>query len=111
MDEATEVSRVRVVFDSDLDRVTLPGDRVEQQHSMRANVKPDSPVMTMPKTLAKVFALEVETENGWEGIIFETENLRRLITLPICRPVTGIRLTVMETWGAENVHIMSLDFE
>ena len=111
MDEAVEVSRVRVVFDSDLDRVTLPGDRCEQQHSMRASVKPDSPVMTMPKTLAKVYALEVETENGWEGVIFETENLRRLITLPVCRPVTGIRLTVMETWGAPDVHIMSFDFE
>jgi len=111
MDKAVEVSRVRVVFDSDLDRVTLPGDRCEQQHSMRASVKPDSPVMTMPKTLAKVYSLEVETENGWEGVIFETENLRRLITLPVCRSVTGIRLTVMETWGAENVHIMSFDFE
>jgi len=111
MDTPTEVSRVRVVFDSDLDRVTLPGDKCERTHTMRASVKPDSPVMCMPKTLAKVFSIEVETEAGWEGVIFETENLRRLVSVPICRAVTGIRLTVMETWGAQDVHIMSFDFE
>ena len=111
MDIPTEVSRVRVVFDSDLDRVTLPGDKCERTHNMRASVKPDSPVMCMPKTLAKVFSIEVETEAGWEGVIFETENLRRLVSVPICRAVTGIRLTVMETWGAQDVHIMSFDFE
>lgn len=111
MAELTPVSRVRVVFDSDLNRDTLPGDSTERTHGTRACTKPDSPVMTMPQTLAKVYALEVETESGWEGILFETENIRRLITAPICRDVTGIRLTVMETWGAENVHILSFDFE
>ena len=111
MEQPTEVSRVRVVFDSDLNRITLPGDRVERTHSMRASVKPDSPKMAMPTTLAKVYSLEVETENGWEGVLFETENLRRLVTAPICRAVTGIRLTVMETWGMDEVHILSFDFE
>jgi len=111
MEEPVEVSRVRVVFDSDLNRVTLPGDAIERGHGTRACVKPDSPVMCMPKTLAKVYSLEIETENGWEGVIFETENIRRLITISVCRPITGIRLTVMETWGAETVHIMSFDFE
>lgn len=111
MDEPVEVSRVRVVFDSDLNRVTLPGDGIERAHSMRSNVKPDSPVMTMPKTLARAFALEIETENGWEGVLFETENMRRLVTAPIGRAVTGIRLRVLATWGAENVHLFSFDFE
>lgn len=111
MESPTEVSRMRIVFDSDLNRVTLPGDGVEQYHGMRSNVKPDSPVMAMPKTLAKVFSLEVETESGWEGVIFENENIRRLVTVPVGRAVTGIRLSVMETWGADSVHIMSFDFE
>ncbi|MBE6559695.1 MAG: FAD-dependent oxidoreductase [Ruminococcaceae bacterium] len=112
MDEPTEVSRVRVIFDSDLDRITLPGDKCERTHSMRgASLTPESPVMCMPKTLAKVYSLEIETENGWEGVLFETENLRRLVTAPVCRKVTGIRLAVMETWGADDVHIMSFDFE
>ena len=111
MDQPTEVSRVRVVFDSDLNRITLPGDSIERTKSMRASLRLDTPRSCMPKTLAKVYSLEIETENGWEGVLFETENLRRLVTAPICRAVTGIRLTVQETWGEENVHIMSFDFE
>lgn len=90
MDEPYEVTRTRIVFDSDPDRASETG---------------------MPKTLAKVYALEIETENGWEGILFENENTRRVITAAICRSVTGIRLTVMETWGDAGVHLLSFDFE
>lgn len=92
MEEPVEVSRVRVVFDSDLSRNGGASD-------------------APPKTLAKVFAIEIETEDGWDGLLFDTENVRRLITLPVCRAVTGIRLTVMETWGAPDVHMLSFDFE
>ncbi len=91
MDAPVEVTRVRIVFDSDPDR-------------------PDAPA-GMPAALAKVFALEVETPDGWEGILFENGNARRLVTAAVCRPVTGIRLTVMETWGAAGVHLLAFDFE
>lgn len=90
MDTPVEVTRVRIVFDSDSDRPDAAG---------------------MPAALAKVFALEVETPAGWEGVLFENENARRLVTAAVCRPVTGIRLTVMETWGAGGVHLLSFDFE
>ncbi len=81
MDEPVDVSRARIVFDAD-------GD-----------------------ALAKVYALEIEADGEWEGILFENENRHRLVTAAICRPITGIRLTVMQTWGAENVHIFAFDFE
>ncbi len=87
MDAPVDVTRVRIVFDS------------------------DAAGRGMPASLAKVFALEVETQNGWEGVLFENENARRLVTAAICRPVTGIRLTVMETWGADGVHLLGFDFE
>lgn len=84
MDEPTEISRIRIIFDAD---------------------SPDA------SSLSKVFYLEIEDDNGWEGILFENENVRRLLTAAVCRPVTGIRLTVMETWGADDVHLFSFDFE
>ncbi len=87
MDMPVEVIRTRIVFDAE-------GD-----------------TGGMPPALAKVYALEIETENGWEGILFENENTRRVITAAVCRPLTGIRLTVMETWGADGVHLLSFDFE
>ncbi len=81
MDEGALVTRARIVFDAD------------------------------GAALAKVYALEIEADGEWEGILFENENKRRLVTAAICRPITGIRLTVMETWGAENVHLFAFDFE
>ncbi len=90
-DAPVDVTRVRIVFDSDLNR--------------------DADTPGMPGTLAKVFALEAETEAGWEGILFENENRRRLVTAAVCRPVTGIRLTVLESWGGGPVRLLSFDFE
>lgn len=84
MDEPTEVSRIRIVFDADGENAAA---------------------------LSKVFYLEIETDGDWHGVLFENENVRRLVSAAVCRPVTGIRLTVMDTWGAENVHLFSFDFE
>jgi hypothetical protein len=58
------VKEARIVFDSDLDRVTLPGDGVERGHSMRANIKPDSPVMHMPYTLCRSFTVYIKNGDG-----------------------------------------------
>ncbi len=87
MDEPVNVTRARIVFDDERDRYC---------HEY---------------ALARVYALEIEADGEWEGILFENENWRRLVTAAICRPITGIRLTVMETWGAEDVHLFSFDFE
>ncbi len=91
MDTPALVTRVRIVFDSDLDR---PADSA-----------------LMPPSLGRAFALEVESEGEWEGVLFETDNSRRLLTASICRPVTGIRLSLLSTWGEATVRLFSFDFE
>ncbi len=98
-DKPCFIKEVRIVFDSDLDRNTLPGNPVERQHSMRANILPDSPVMCMPKTLCRSFSVIAENENGIESIIFETtQNRRRLITAPINLICKSVRLKVNTNW-------------
>jgi len=97
---AETVEEVRIIFDSDLDRVTLPGDGVERIHSMRANVLPDSPVMHLPLTLCRSYRLEGLTADGaWEVLAEENENRRRLVLIPVDRMLKAIRLIPLSTWG------------
>ncbi len=107
----THVKEARLVFDSDLERRTLPGDECERLHGMRANVVPESPVMRLPITLAKTYRVEVLTENGWECVSENTENYLRCVQVPIDRVVSAVRFTVDECWFARigDIHVFSFD--
>lgn len=94
------VSEIKIVFDSDLTRSTYETNDCEKHHSTRCNILADSPVMHMPKTLAKAFEVEVLTEGGERiRVLSERENKRRNILLPVGCKVREIALTVLENWG------------
>lgn len=107
--EAMEIESMRIVFDSDLDRTTLPGDGCERGHSMRANVKPDSPVMTMPSALCRSYELKAETESG-EIITLErkNENIKRLVRVKIGRKIRSVSFTPLSSWCGGPVGIFSM---
>jgi hypothetical protein len=111
--EPAFVKRVRIVFDSDLDRVTLPGDGVERYHSMRANIKPDSPVMCMPKTLCRAFSVEIKTPDGHiTEIASAADNIKRLVVLPVGKEVIAVRLNIISDWGAnKKVNLFSFEVD
>lgn len=106
------VREVRIVFDSDLRRATLPGDDCERGHSMRANITPESPVMTMPQTLVKSYRLECCMPDGtWETVVEEVENIRRLVLVSVEKPVTAVRLTPLSLWNEEATEARVFAFE
>lgn len=91
-DEPVTVGEVRIIFDSDLDRETLPGDHCERTHTMRANLLPTSPVMHLPTTLCKSYTVEAVCADGSViRLAEENNNLRRLVQIPVGREVTEIR--------------------
>lgn len=103
---------VHVVFDSDLNRDTLPGCLNERWHVTRANVMLSSPQTCMPKTLCKSFRLIAETEDGESTILSAEENLRRAYHCPISAPVKAIRLEMTENWGGTDAtNLVSFDFQ
>ena len=112
-DADTPVKRIRLLFDSDLDRETLPIEqRIERMHSMRANVPLNAPVLTMPKTLMKSYRVEVLSKGQWEIVAEDTENIRRLAVIPLGRSVRGIRVTLLGDWGdREQLHLFSFDVD
>ncbi|MEA4822730.1 MAG: FAD-dependent oxidoreductase [Clostridiaceae bacterium] len=107
------VNRVRLLFDSDLDRVTLPIDNwVERIHSMRSNVYKNAPRLCMPKTLMKSYSVEALTVDGWVTLADECCNLRRLTVIPVGKTVSAVRIKLREDWGARpKLHLFSFDVD
>ena len=79
---------------------------------MRANLLPDSPVMYVPKTLIRSFALYGVLENGEEVLIDQRDDFHNFyINIPIRRELCGLRFLPLSTWGdSDSVHIFSFDF-
>ncbi len=108
--KSEKINSVHIVFDSDLDRKTVPGDRVEKYHSMRANVLLDSPVMHLPTTLCKSFRIECERSGEVKTFEFD-KNLKRSYHINLGESYDVIRLVPLSNWGeSEETKVVSFDF-
>lgn len=99
---AQKINGVKIVFDSDFLRKTVGSENVfEKYHSTRANVQSDSPVMNVPKTLAKAFIVSGITEDGKEVTLFKTDrNLKRNVIIEANGEYKSVSLKVTENFGA-----------
>ena len=106
------IENIHIAFDSDLDRVTLPGDKCERRHSMRANVFPDSPVMHLPLTLVKEYEIFVTDECGNRVLLAsDAENCKQTLNFAPDYPISAIELKVCADHGGNaDIHVFSFDF-
>lgn len=109
---STEIHEIRLIFDSDLDRETLPGSYCERYHAMRCNLLPTSPVMHLPTTLCRAFRIEAEFNDGTRKVICdEDKNIYRRVCVPVNGGlVTAIYLKMTEAnCSGDEMRIFSLD--
>ncbi|MBQ8388779.1 MAG: FAD-dependent oxidoreductase [Clostridia bacterium] len=101
------VDRVRIVFDSDLDRETLKGGIQEICDCPTVCNRPlNMESYTFPSTMVRGFELAVDGE-----VIFKTEdNCQRLVKIPVGRVASTVILRPLTTYGDSNAHIFSFDF-
>ncbi|MBE5761118.1 MAG: FAD-dependent oxidoreductase [Clostridiales bacterium] len=109
--EADNIASIHIVFDSDLNRDTLPGSQCERTHSTRANVRLDSPQMHMPKTLCRSFVLIGEL-NGEKTVLLDIDdNRKRAYHVKTNRKFDAITLIPKSSWGeGDQVAVISFDF-
>lgn len=106
-----EVNSIHIVFDSDLERKTLPGSICEQMHSTRANQRLDSPQMHMPTTLCKEFILTGKLNGKQTKLLHITNNRKRSYHITPCTTFDKLILTPIENWGdTDTTNIISFDF-
>ncbi len=108
----TVIDSVRLTFDSDLDRKTLPGDPCERRHITRCNLLPDSPVMHMPTTLVKHYRIYTEDADGNRTFVRE-EDCNRLctVTVPIGKKITKIIFVPLSKWETEDGNVTLFAFD
>lgn len=110
--DATTVKSAHIVFDSDLNRNTLPGGKCEREHSMRANVRLDCPQMHMPLTLCREFVLYGEKDGVRNEILHVTDNRKRSYHIAVGERFDALVLLPIDSWGDKSrIPIVSFDFE
>ena len=109
-DQPQAVSHVRIIFDSDLNRTTLPECEARRQRNMLHNRPLNWPDGYVPKTVTKSFRIEgVRADGTVDVLIDERENHQRLYARDISGEYAAVRLIPTETWGAEKCHLFSFD--
>lgn len=104
------ISSVRLVFDSDLDRKTLPEEEAALRRPMFHNMLLKREASYTPKTLVKDFDLTYKTAEG-EKTIEVRGNYQRLVRVALPEKAREVTLRVLATNGSEKVHIFAMDIQ
>ena len=107
----SELKRVHIVFDSDLNRNTLDGGWIDRTHNTRILKRLDSPDLRMPATLCRAFKL-IGTRGGEEIELLSVEdNRKRAYDLKLSGKFDSLTLIPMSLWGeGEYISVISFDF-
>ena len=108
---ASAVESVHLVFDSDLNRKTLPGSWVEQTRCMRSNQRLDHPQTALPTTLCKAFEVTGYLDGKAVFSLQVEENRKRSHHIKLGQTFDTLTLTLKESWGDENIPVISFDFK
>ncbi len=99
----TELSSLRLVFDSDLARTTR---NMPSYHSLAGQS------FAPPPQLVKAFRIELQDGAGiWREWKTVADNRRRLVRLELGVRARALRFTALETWGAPSVRLFAMDVE
>nr|WP_300819645.1 FAD-dependent oxidoreductase [uncultured Acetatifactor sp.] len=107
------ISRIRLVFDSDLDRSTLPWPENRMNRNMFHNRRLCYVPSHMPATMLKRYRIAARCLDGGSRIVVqEDHNYLRLrkyaVDIADCIELT---LEPLETWGSEEVRIFAFEAE
>ncbi len=100
--EQKKISRIRLVFDSDL-------SRRDKNMPCCFPLKDDS--CKVPATLVREYKVMAITKDGEKELLHVKDNHQRLVYHPVETEATEIRVVPLSTWGAENCHIFAMDVE
>lgn len=110
-DSPAAIEQIRLVFDSDLDRQTLPAVEADLRRGMFHNRHLCLEHTHPPKTLIRKFRIWGCFADGHEEILVdETNNYQRLRRYSIEKEgLSAIRLEPLETWGTEEFRLFAFE--
>lgn len=106
----TPVKKIRMIFDSDLNRTECHGNPIMARYPMLCNKTYDMPDFGFPKTMVQDFIIEYLDENDeWKLLKHVENNYQRLVVLNCNVNSLAVRFTANKTWGWEKVHLFAFD--
>ena len=99
-DSDTEISGIRLVFDSDLNR---------DYHNMPCSYPLVQTKFKLPETLIKEYKIEIISENGAVESLYIDDNHQRFVKHKINRKANKIRFVPIKSWGCSELRLF--DFE
>ena len=100
-EKEVKISKLRIVFDSDLcDSKRMPHIWPLGEH-----------LQGLPKCMVKSYTVDIRQNGVWKSLIYETDNYQRNVVHLVNDTVDAVRLTVHESYGAEEFRVFSLYIE
>jgi len=96
-DEPRHVERATAIVDSALHK--------NIQLSYHRN---DDQLTAPPPELPRAFRIEGLEGESWEPVARIAESRRRLVRVPVARPLSAVRFVLEETWGGDPSHLYAL---
>ncbi|MHB9033387.1 MAG: FAD-dependent oxidoreductase [Anaerolineae bacterium] len=87
--------------DRQVDLATLVVDSALDQLIAMSNLQPDNQLLHTPDVMPRELLLEVLIAGQWQPLEKIVNNYQRLVRVAVQRKVTGIRCTLLRTWGAD----------
>lgn len=108
--EAAFVEKIRLVFDSDLNRNTFPKCERELGRSMLANRPLNWPEGYVPPTMTKAYTLAWQDEQEqWHELCAVTENHCRLRVHQLKQKAKAVCFIPYETYGCAESHVFAFE--
>lgn len=101
--------KIRIVFDSDLNRDTLPESERRLKRNMFHNTLLGREASYVPKTVIKSFRVILTAPDGKERTISVDDNYQRLAYVPCGEAVKSVKLIFEETHGADDFRVFAVD--
>lgn len=99
---------VRVLLDNDIAGRHYADDGLKH-YPLRCNVPLNAPRASFAPYFARAFAVEIQTDDGWQPLYTACDNWRRLVRIPVGRRLTGLRFTGRAAAAGDVVRLLSLD--
>ena len=103
------VEKVRIVFDSDLNRQTLPPRERKLNRNMYHNIPLGMEASYVPKTLIKSFRVVFLREDNEQETVAVSDNYQRLVYVPCNKKIKSVKLIFDGTHGGEECRVFAVD--
>ena len=107
--ELSPIRQIRLVFDSDLNRETLPEEK-KYNRPMQAGYFLNDQPMHVPKTLIRDYRIDfLDASDNWQTLCTVQGSYQRLQVHAVSVSAKAVRFVPLKTWGSEDFHIFAFD--